>query len=288
MTKTPITQGHSPFRDGPAGWTLYVSRNPSVRRLVVFVHGFNGKPVKTWLNFPDGSRYKGWWQESDLLFFGYNSVREGIGNTANRLRSQIPYFYPTPYRRALVVNGKNVREDVDSDYEELILVGHSQGGVVVRRAQLDAAQEWDSSGQAADTVPVLMSRPAKLFSPALFGFLPSGKLGAVKAAGGLWHYAEIILHSSISFNELQPGSRILDETRKRTEALAPLDGFEALRAHIAFAEREEIVVIERYDTDPPYETIENTNHMSVCKPVAGAFERPWDFVQQRESARTVK
>jgi hypothetical protein len=42
------------LKDLPARWVLYLSpSDKAVKRLVVFVHGYRGSAVGTWMNFPD-------------------------------------------------------------------------------------------------------------------------------------------------------------------------------------------------------------------------------------------
>jgi hypothetical protein len=83
----------------PRNWTLYVSHGQPVRRLVVFVHGFKGRSVKTWLDFPAaGSRP--WWREADLLFVGYKSLRDNITSVANRLPRELPKVLSQPATRS--------------------------------------------------------------------------------------------------------------------------------------------------------------------------------------------
>jgi hypothetical protein len=54
--------------------------------------------------------------------------------------------------------------------------------------------------------------------------------------------------------------------------------FQALRARIAWANPEDVVIPERYDTDFVDETVHGTTHSSVCKPSA-RNEAPWRFVE---------
>jgi triacylglycerol esterase/lipase EstA (alpha/beta hydrolase family) len=125
---------HSPryLRD-PGGWVLYLSHKQP-KRLVVFVHGFGGKAVSTWQRFPDGGSKKQWWREADLLFVRYNSKRDNITGTAHRVARELGRFYPQLPNDLLEVDGVGVRASAESRYNELVVVGHSLGGVVVRRA----------------------------------------------------------------------------------------------------------------------------------------------------------
>src|SRR5262245_36210211 len=108
-TQTFLRYSRYDSRDLPDRWVLYLSPSEQpVTRLVVFVHGFGGKAVCTWLDFPSldlGVQENVWWRGADLLFIGYQSTRDSITAVANRIRSQLPRFYPVPYRQALEVDG---------------------------------------------------------------------------------------------------------------------------------------------------------------------------------------
>ena len=130
----------------PDNWSFFVSHyDGHVKRLVVFVHGFRGESVGTWMDFPFpvGETAYAWWNEADLLFVGYNSMKETITGVANRLRLRIADFYPQPCPKAMEIGGVKARQLATSLYDELVLVGHSLGGVILRRALCDAAQEWN-------------------------------------------------------------------------------------------------------------------------------------------------
>jgi hypothetical protein len=89
------------------------------------------------------------------------------------------------------------------------------------------------------------------------------------------------LERSSSFNDLQPGSLILTETRKRTEefiARQP-DAFKALKASIAWANPDNVVITETYSTDYMPVSVDGTDHLTVCKPRTGTNMFPWTFVE---------
>jgi Putative serine esterase (DUF676) len=254
---------------------LYLSHSQP-KRLVVFVHGFWGGALKTWQHFPEGGLMHEWWRVSDMLFVGYPSGVENITGTAYRLCQQLPRFFPNLPHDFLEERGASVRPPAESPYSELLLVGHSLGGVVVRRALCEAVHLWLDQ---ASKSPLLAAK-TRLFSPASAGFRPSGRLGQIKATLLPWFFIEIKLRRAPAFNELQEGSQILTETRKRTEDFVNQysNELDALRAHVLWANPEHIVVTERYTTDHPSCSADNTNHLSVCKP-DDTYHDPWRFVE---------
>jgi pimeloyl-ACP methyl ester carboxylesterase len=262
---------------------LYLSQSDAVR-LVVFVHGFRGSALETWQRFPESGRSSAWWRASDMLFVGYDSVRDNITGAAARLRRELPRFYPRVPSDLVQIGDAAVRETIDQDYEELLVVGHSLGGVVVRRALCDVAQGWldrleDDPGEPR---PALLDARLRLFSPASAGFRPGGWLALVRGTK-VWGPLEMFLRRSSAYSDLQPESPLLADTRRRTEALvaARRAELEALRASIVWANPDDVVLAERYDSDRVDDTIDGTSHGAVCKPRA-EFTAPRTFVESAQ------
>jgi hypothetical protein len=258
---TPLT--------APAGWCMYRSSQPEPSRLVVFVHGFNGKPVKTWRQFDQPDPNRAWWAQSDLLFVGYNSLSDSIVGVANRLRKLLPDFYPS----------NAVEPDEPRTYQELFVLAHSLGGLIVRRAVLDSVELWLQRGKAGEK-PVLVDSAVRLFSPAIAGYRLAGILGVVKAFG-LINGVEVYLNKASAFIDLEPDSYIIKSTRKGTEKLV-LEGAgfqSALQPAIVWASPDNIVIEGRYDTDEVDDSWDRTTHTSVCKPKRLKFEKPWIFAE---------
>jgi pimeloyl-ACP methyl ester carboxylesterase len=262
-------------------WVLFLAHQPP-ERLVVFVHGFRGGPVASWRQFQLGGQRSNWWRATDLLFVGYASERDTILGVSNRLRQALPDFYPyLPDELVEPSRGPAVRP-THGKYEELVLVGHSLGGVVVRRLLCDAAEEWlgELETDPSTPRPPILDASLALFSPASAGFRPGGSLGMLRALP-LWTYINVYLRRSTAYSDLQPSSVFLRETRRRTEAAlagnrsAELKG---LRANILWANPDDVVLTERYSSDRPDRSADNTTHRSVCKPDA-AYDLPWDFVE---------
>jgi alpha-beta hydrolase superfamily lysophospholipase len=111
---------------------LYVS-NAQPERLVVFVHGFRGRAIDTWQRFPESGQTSEWWRASDMLFVGYDSVRDTITGVAARLRRELPRFYPDLPTDLTEIGDASLRQTSSEPYRELLLIGHSLGGVVAAR-----------------------------------------------------------------------------------------------------------------------------------------------------------
>jgi pimeloyl-ACP methyl ester carboxylesterase len=276
----PLSHSERALED-PKGWVLHLShREPE--RLVVFVHGFGGGAVEAWGQFAGSGREREWWRTTDLLFVGYDSRRDSITGVADRLRYELPRFFPDPEDELLECAGARVRDAAEAPYRELLLVGHSLGGVVVRRALCDEGRSWikQRHTDAATPKPALLEGCARLFSPASAGFRPAGWLGLLRATRGGWGIVEMQLRRSSAFTDLQPESEFLKETRRRTELLCEVHGGEvaALQARIAWAQPDNVVLAEYYDSDASSDSVDGTTHRSVCKP-HHRYELPWNFVE---------
>lgn len=249
------------------------------RRLVVFVHGFMGDAVRSWQHFPNARRAGDWWQASDMLFIGYDSVSDSIAGVAARLRRELPRFYPRLPEDLLEIDGTRLRAASEEPYGELLLVGHSLGGVIVRLALCDAALGWLEEDNPEVPRPALLDAEVRLFSPASAGFRAAGWLGLVQASS-LWKAVSMQLRRSSAYTDLQPGSSLLVETRRRTEKLVADHGdpVRALRASILWASPDNVVLAERYDSDRLDDSVDGTTHRTVCKPGDG-YDRPWSFVE---------
>jgi hypothetical protein len=254
-------------------------------RLVAFVHGFRGSALSSWRQFPESGTEGAWWLTSDMLFVGYDSLKDSIPGVAGRLRRELPALYPTLPSDLIELDGEHARAVSDQPYRELVLVGLSLGGVIVRRALCDVAQKWRDDRMADPRAPrpALLDARVRLFSPASAGFRAAGWLGLVRAST-VWRAANLHLRRSSVYTDLQPGSTFLEETRRRTEKLVEADreGHAALRASILWANPDNVVLAERYDTDPIDEPVDQTTHRSVCKPNA-VYRRPREFVEKGPS-----
>lgn len=235
-------------------------------RAVVFVHGFGGHATRTWWDVESSLMEDGWWDPTDLFFFGYDSAFESIPETAANLDVFLRSLLPTPPRGLFPDELAAVR--TPTTYEEIVLVGHSQGGLVIRQTILQNLWNVLTSRGAADACEELVARArVRLFSPALFGAREAGLLALARSVFGLGTAIRIVLAPSPSYKEMQQGSELLGTIRQLTEEFArDSPAVDALRASIAWAGRDRIVLdLGQYLCDPRSVRFRGTDHRSVCK-----------------------
>jgi len=160
-------------------------------------------------------------------------------------------------------------------YEELILVGHSEGGFILRRVIVDAVK-----AQKQNKPVDVLGAKLRLFAPALLGIQATGRLGMLYRFVIIGGIAKMWLSRGSAYQELKGGSAILDTIKDDTVALANADvngEITALRALIIWGRNENIVQPGEYLCDTRYGVVANQNHVSICKPT-DKYLTPLDFI----------
>jgi hypothetical protein len=264
-----------------------LSKAESVDTAAIFVHGFSGKPTSTWINFQcladEYSAKYPWWTTLDMYFYAYESLHTPIRFNSKRLAE----FTESVWQRGLSsAQPANVR------YDHLILTGHSEGGVIIRRLVLDKYEAICAQVEAKDPAA---DRSAKndairarlksdfvlgsslcLFAPACMGTNLSSWIGFLSSFS---HFVAAFTASSLVRNELLSGSPVLEALRTGTEqAHAEFPDVSALWTRPLFGVGDQIVFSESYKGeellwDPGYD------HFTVCKPTY-THQRPLEFVRK--------
>jgi pimeloyl-ACP methyl ester carboxylesterase len=262
-----------------ASYALLADRS-STSTAVIFVHGLWGCPEKNWIQFQtlmDAEQHSvPWWVSYDAFFYSYDSETQ-IGPNAASLLRFIRDVYPVPNWQDLGADGDlAVRR-----YQSLILVGHSEGGVLVRSAILRRAQELDDrhpGSRQIETDPILDAN-LRLFAPAFWGSLLSG-YAALLLRTPLGYLVESRLRKSAAYKQLAANSPLLADVRNRTVAKAKeYPDRRAFRARNLFGEDDEVVTAESLETDPVAEYEKGHDHRSICKPTP-RYLKPLTFVRK--------
>src|SRR5260370_15133055 len=127
-----------PDRDGSV---CLLSLAEEVDTAVVFVHGFLGDATSTWEHFPYlidacAGEYP-WWNNTDAFFYKYRgSHRIPIAVHSEEFLPFLAEIFPFPNERLFIPLFAPLERlrPAGFRYRKLILVGHSEGAVVIRRA----------------------------------------------------------------------------------------------------------------------------------------------------------
>ncbi len=236
--------------------------------MVVFVHGYGGDPVSTWADFDrlsiDQPRLDGY----DLLFYDYDGLRSELRASVNLFYDFLLWLFAFPI---VAINNslpKAHERPMPFNYDEVVLVCHSLGAVVVRLALLRATRE--KKGWVGKVRLVLFApahKGARVVKLALevashFRFLDF-------FAGGFRFESPLI-------DQLKQDSVELRELEVETAKELSSGGNQHLIAHkVCFAEREYIVFNEKFCKDPEGETIRHSTHQTVCKPRRRFLREPY-------------
>ena len=291
----PLKQEHGSY--------AMLSTNPVKRTAIVFVHGFAGDAMTTWLQFQTlidllQNRFPHY-AASDLYFYSYDSLKTKLPANAQRCLDFIHHIYPRPDRSSLIDDAPlSFLPDVlqstsvlaasylPESYQELILVGHSLGGVVIRMAVWFALRgASDPTAMHAvgarsieercrfviDAEPVL-SGELTLFGPAILGSrLPVWMSQALALVAGIPSAGPAILQTLglalPSIYELQCEDKVLSDLRRFTEDAADQFPFvKSLRGRVMWGEQDKVVEMWQYKYDNPVRYLPKIGHMNVCKP----------------------
>ena len=241
------------------------------RKAVLFIHGFSGDAISTWSDFhimlPGCEICRG----HDLFFYGYDGLRAEMTASASLFRD----FLDRLFRRTSALVNDNLPEaaqrPVDFEFAELVIVAHSLGAVIARRALLDATLlglTWTSRIKLV------------LYAPAHKGAsVATLALEAASSFAFTRFFSAFARFESPLIEQLKPDSPDLKSLLAETEQACRNGANPHLIARkVIIAEYESIVRNERFAGDPPPETIPDTTHTSVCKPRKESH-RALDYLQ---------
>jgi hypothetical protein len=273
----------------------FLSTDPDTTSAIVFLHGFGGHPVRTWHDFPGAAARDESWHVSDLYFLGFRtSSGSDIDREARRFLDFLKCILPEPPAQlfaASVPHTDPLLTDTlrphPRPYDDVCLVGHSLGGVVLRKAVLIAL--GPQVGQAVDasmgepvrasdlfrgktTERCVADANLRLFAPAIGGVSLSRFLGLLHSLP-LW----FVLNFSAAYGELKQGSSMLNSIRDVTNDYASKSQINSLVADICWAEHDSVISKVEYARDRTSEA-RGRSHSNVCKP-AGGYVDPLTFVK---------
>lgn len=241
------------------------------RKAVLFIHGYSGEAITTWSDFDQllpectSSKFR------DVFFYGYDGLRAEMTASASLFRD----FLDRLFQNTSWFVNNNLPDaairPAEFGYDELVIVAHSLGAVIARRALLDATRleaTWVSRIKLVLYAPAHKGASATKLALEVASSFPFVKF-----------FSALARFKSPLIDQLAPDSpdlkKLLEETIKACENGANPH----LKAKkVVIAEYELIVRNEAFGEDPPPVTIPNTTHMSVCKPRKD-FRRPLDHLE---------
>jgi hypothetical protein len=260
---------------------------------IIYVHGFWGGPESTWENIVyyvdrlGGAPF----ERSDLFFFDYPAQKDFLIASVSFFRRFLSMIYPNPPEDLFSVPLRDIDWRLQGTeglwltvrhpqpYVRAILVGHSLGAVVIRRFIADEIFQLESA-EAIEPHSILRAQ-LRLFAPAHLGFHPAAikkVLWSAPYVGPLFH---AIADGNRAFEDLTENCAALTQLRREIEkAASDFPAVEALRPYVMWGRREDVVVVGRYDSDPPRRIEEDPpdkDHVEICK-IRADYDRAAYFV----------
>lgn len=233
--------------------------------LIVFVHGFNGSSTDTWDEFPALIKSSDRYSNHDVIFYGYDSLKKQANNSALEFYNFLK----------VIAEGDSMQlgyqRDRKTEYQSIVIVAHSLGSIIVRRALLNAKAELQSW--------LFLTRMV-LFAPAHRGArvqkIVSESLPLVgRIIVGLGFLGVPIL------DDLRPDSQTIVNLIADTENLLNQNQGDFTIAHrVIWAEKERVVHNERFCQDPIAIEVNDKTHTKVCKPIKPDFLVPFNIVTE--------
>jgi hypothetical protein len=262
----------------------------TVRRAVIFIHGLNGSARSTWTNFvgliDNGMSASPWWDFVDLYFFDYqkDSVFRQASRNALRLNEFIESIWPNPNSLMSSLFGDLKRDEFA--YKELTLVGHSEGGLLIRKVILEVAKTdkrledyrlLHDRTKVPEPEPIgMLNADLRLFAPAIAGEALSGLKGILVSLP----IVRNVIRASAAKQSLGAESASVTTSRDATDDYTEYLQMGCFRAHILWADDDNVVTSESYQRDLVCRNLPSgTTHTSICKPNWG-YKMPIEFVEK--------
>ena len=242
------------------------------RKAVLFIHGFSGDAIATWADFhallPGCPKCAG----HDLFFYGYDGLRAEMTASASIFRDFLERLLGDTTAFLTDNLPPSAARSDDFQYDELVIVAHSLGAVISRRALIDATKnelDWVRKIKLVLFAPAHKGAKVADLALEIASSFPFLKLFGVGAR-----------FQSPLIDQLKPESRVLKTLLDDTErATRNGDNAHLVACKVVIAEYEKIVENDAFGDDPPPNTIPNTTHTTVCKPKSN-FLQPLNLLEK--------
>jgi pimeloyl-ACP methyl ester carboxylesterase len=262
------------------GSRVLLCRQPATTA-IVFVHGWGGGAHTTWEAFPHAVRFSPETATADAFLLAYASRKFSVATYSSHLRT---FFHDLLHAPAKEILDGSLPRDAERrpakfTYKQVILVAHSMGAVISRRALLDLDERPPRDGGLDDNdrkkIRLLLFAPAHKGStlPLLIAsglgldWIP----GATLAGNALTHYYRSLRDLAINSESLR---RLEADTKAAREGHASRRGVgHHLIAEVYHAADDKVVEQDRFDRDHEMPSIFSKDHRSLCKPTDN-YRRP--------------
>lgn len=260
---------------GDNGWMPHsralICRNDDVETGIVFVHGWGGSAGDTWEAFPRAIRSMMETAHADAFFVDYPSRQHSVAFCAAQFTAFLLDILRTP--AATIVNPSlppsAQQRPTESSYRRILIVAHSMGAVIARRAVVDLDRD-ELKIYESSSIRLLFFAPAHRGSsiPLLIG---SG-LGLEWLPGAALVGASLTLYYR-SLQDLAEGSECLtslaeDCKAMREQRMENDEDYRYLLAEVYHAQSDKVVNQNQFDHDHRMRPIMRRDHRSICKPDA--------------------
>ncbi len=235
---------------------------------IIYIHGWTGDAIGTWARFL--TLWPSKWEGCDHIFYGYDSSRSQADEHAGYFREFLKTFLSNP---SSMINSSNAffgpRRDLylrpdDFSYKQVVIVAHSLGALVARRALLDSRMP---------RTQFVLFAPAHNGSPWAKQSQTPGSCLAKAIINGVSVFA---IPSVLS---LDPDCKFLRTLESDTnEAFVNGQREPIVASRTVFPQREYVVISGPFGKDFAREKpFTGHNHMNICKPKDGWLD-PIDLV----------
>lgn len=234
--------------------------------LIVFVHGFGGTSIGTWNNFPNYITSESEFANSDIIFYGYDTFKGQAGDHSAQLFKFLNLL-ENPLANHILPIEQGLPE---RNYSKIILVAHSLGAILTRQALIFAINENRSW---ADKVSLA------LFAPAHHGasivHLAMQALPGLTGLLGIFAKLRYPILNDLDHTE----EGIIHSIKETTQELQNQNKGDCTKAKlVVYAMGDNVVRNFQYLNDITPDVLEETSHVSVCKPKRG-FTKPLDLLK---------
>lgn len=261
---------------GDQGWMptsqAILLTETSAEFAIVFVHGWGGSAGGSWGDFSMTFGEVANEFSADAFILDYPSRSHQVPFCAAKLREFLIDLVQNPTGQIVnpsIPPGGEPRSG-NSKYRKIVIVAHSMGAVISRRALLDIERDNLAGFRDQDYAKIALL----FFAPAHSGskipimianglgldFLPGAKL-----------LGSLLQLRMPSLADLAEGSQALEQlanhcTEIRMEREARNASSTHLRAQVVHAQNDRVVVQAQFDRDSPFKPEMHQNHRTICKP----------------------